>query len=573
MGQRMAGVIVSQMNRPRPHHAKAQATSWPWWSGGVIALTIIGALTLAPLASMLAEAGTIAWVTIFSDTYTQRIVRFSFYQATLSTVLSLGLAVPVALAIAHVGHFRGRTFIITLFSLSLVIPTLVAIYGIVAVYGRTGWLSTLRDLIGQDPLAFYGLPGILIAHVFFNMPLAVRVILMSLESVPDTNWRLARQLGMGPLSVWRNIEWPTLRGQLPGIALLVFTLCFTSFAIVMTLGGGPRATTIEVAIYQALRFDFDLSLAVALACIQLGICLALTLLSTLFKADTDIGFQGIAGIKREQEQGKGQAQQNPTTGLWSNPATRFCNIVVIVIASGFVIAPLLALILSSFNGSTLSVITDPTTLLAIANTCIAAISSAMIAVALALGILLSARHLRVRLGYEQGGQWLQLAGNMILILPPVVLGTGLFLLLRPFADVFALALLLVIVINSLMALPFVVRILDAPVMRAAEQHDRLLQSLGIQGLSRWHNIDWPQLRKPLALAFALSATLSAGDLSAIALFGSEQVTTLPLLLFQRMGSYRLDEAAVTAGLLLLLCLALFLALQRLLGGRHNATTH
>jgi len=66
---------------------------------------------------------------------------------------------------------------------------------------------------------------------------------------------------------------------------------------------------------------------------------------------------------------------------------------------------------------------------------------------------------------------------------------------------------------------------------------------------------------------AISATLSAGDLSAIALFGSERVSTLPLLLFQRMGSFRLYEAAVTALLLLVLCLILFLLLQRLVGGK------
>ncbi len=546
------------------HRGQRYDEGWPWWSGGVVSLLVIGALTLLPLGSMLNEAGTINWYAIASDTYIRRIVSFSFYQATLSTVLSLGLAVPVALALAHTGKFRGRTYIVTLFSLSLVIPTLVAIYGIVAVYGRTGWLSTLLDLTGYEPLAFYGLPGILIAHVFFNMPLAVRVLLMSLETIPATNWRLAQQLGMGPASIWRHIEWPTIRGLLTGLALLIFTLCFTSFAIVMTLGGGPRATTIEVAIYQALRFDFDLSMAVALACIQLSICLLLTALSTLFKADTDLGFQSITGITQGL-----QASTTPSTttmGLWNTPLSRTCNMTVIVFASAFVLAPLMALLISGINASTLSVITDPATLHAIANTCIAALSAAVIAVALAMGILLSARHLRIRLRYERSGQWMQLAGNMILILPPIVLGTGLFLLLRPFADVFSIALVLVILINSLMALPFVVRIMDTPIIRAAEQYDTLIQSLGINGLSRWRFIDWPQLRKPLGLAFALSATLSAGDLSAIALFGSQQITTLPLLLFQRMGSYRLDEAAVTAGLLLLLCLSLFLILQRLLGG-------
>lgn len=530
-----------------------------------MALLVISMLTVLPLASMTIEAGTIDWSVALSDTYTQRVIRFSLYQATLSTLLSLGIALPIALALAHTPRFPGRSLIVTLFSLSLVIPTIVAIYGIVAVYGRTGWLNQALEFFGLELLSFYGLTGILIAHVFFNMPLAARVLLMSLEAIPQTNWRLARQLGMSPLSVWRFIEWPTLRGQLPGLALLVFTLCFTSFAIVMTLGGGPRATTIEVAIYQSLRFDFDIPVAVTLACIQLSICLFLTLLSTVFNTDTDLGFHTVTELKP-----KSSSAFLMNSVLWSSPTQRLFNTLLISLASLFVLAPLLALVLSGFNTSTATVATDPETLKAIANTCIAAISSAIVAVALAMGLLVSARHLRIRLGFSRSGQWLQLAGNMILIIPPVVLGTGLFLLLRPFADVFSIALLLVILINSLMALPFALRIMDAPMMRAAAQHEKLIRSLGIHGVARWRHIDWPQLRKPMAMAFAFATTLSAGDLSAIALFGSEQVTTLPLLLYRRMGSYRLDEAAVTAGLLLLLCLLLFVLLQRLIGGKEHA---
>lgn len=59
------------------------------------------------------------------------------------------------------------------------------------------------------------------------------------------------------------------QGVLPQLGALVFALCFTSFAIVMTLGGGPKATTIEVAIFQAIRFDFDLAKAVYLSLLQM----------------------------------------------------------------------------------------------------------------------------------------------------------------------------------------------------------------------------------------------------------------------------------------------------------------
>ncbi|NND89955.1 MAG: thiamine/thiamine pyrophosphate ABC transporter, permease protein [Granulosicoccus sp.] len=542
---------------------------WPWWLSGAIAILLIASATLMPLLAMIREAGSIQWTEVLGNTYIQRVIRFSIVQATISTVLSLATAIPVALALSHKPGFPGRSLVVTVFSLSLVIPTIVAIFGIVAVFGRTGWFNAALSVFSFAPMGFYGLPGILIAHVFFNMPLATRILLSGLEGIPEDNWRLCRQLGMQPWSIFRHIEWHRIKARLPGLALLIFTLCFTSFAIVMTLGGGPRSTTIEVAIYQSLRFDFDIQMAVALASIQLLICLALMALSTLIRHDGTLGFHLFMPAHTPHP---GHLHNDLKSRLWDGPMWNAAHWSVIVTASLFVLLPLLAMALSAFNSKTIAVLTDPSTLLASINTLLVALVAATLSVTLALGILNSTRHMRTRLGLERTGQWVQLSGNVILVLPPLVLGTGLFLLLRTVADVFSLALVLVVIINSLMALPFVLRILNDEVMNAASHDDRLLQSLGIQGWNRWRLIDWPQLRRPLSLSFALSATLAAGDLSAIALFGSERVRTLPLLLYQRMGSYRLEEAAVTAGMLLALCLLLYVVIQWLLGGRRHAAT-
>src|SRR3546814_413100 len=149
---------------------------------------------------------------------------------------------------------------------------------------------------------------------------------------------------------------------------------------------------------------------------------------------------------------------------------------------------------------------------------------------------------------------------------PFVLATGLFVLLRSVADVFALGMPLVILVNALMALPFVVRFLGGPMMEEAQRHDRLCRSLGIAGWQRLRLIEWPGLRRPVALALAVAATLSLGDLGVIALFGSQDFATLPLLLYRAMGGFRMGEAAVIAALLSLLCLVLFLAIEGGLGG-------
>ena len=86
-----------------------------------------------------------------------------------------------------------------------------------------------------------------------------------------------RHLGMGHWHKFRWVEWPFIKQQLPHIAGLVFMLCFTSFATVMALGGGPKATTIELAIYQAIKFDFDLQTGALLAIWQIVLCGIMTL--------------------------------------------------------------------------------------------------------------------------------------------------------------------------------------------------------------------------------------------------------------------------------------------------------
>lgn len=106
------------------------------------------------------------------DAYLPRVVAFTLKQAFLSTALSLLIALPVALAFAR-RQFWGRDVLLRIFSLPLALPAIVAILGIVGIYGNNGILGGYFSI--------YGLSGIVFAHVFFNMPMAVRLILTRLE--------------------------------------------------------------------------------------------------------------------------------------------------------------------------------------------------------------------------------------------------------------------------------------------------------------------------------------------------------------------------------------------------------
>ena len=194
----------------------------------------------------------------------------------------------------HRSRLPGRELILRLFFLPQALPVLVGALGLVTVFGRNGAMADILVGLGLPRPSIYGLGGILVAHVFFNMPLVARLVFGGLSAVPSESWKLAGQLSLSPLAVFRLVEWPALRKVLPGAAGLVFMLCFTSFTLVLVLGGGPAATTLQVAIYQSLRYDFDPDRALVLSLVQIllvsFIFLKITSLikTILFTAVTDL---------------------------------------------------------------------------------------------------------------------------------------------------------------------------------------------------------------------------------------------------------------------------------------------
>ena len=229
-------------------------------SGILIAVFLLVFIT-APLISLFNASDLLSdqkssITDLWQSTYFRRVVWFSLWQAFLSTLLSVFIGLLVARAFVRFPNFPLRNLVLGLFGLPLVVPAVVAVLGIVSVYGNQGWIP-----LGQN---LYGLTGILLAHCFFNIPLAVRLFIPTWSTIPQQHWRIAAQLRLTSWQQWKHIEWPALRENIPSVCFLIFMLCLTSFAVVLTLGGGPRSTTLEVAIYQSLRFDFDPEQAVQL---------------------------------------------------------------------------------------------------------------------------------------------------------------------------------------------------------------------------------------------------------------------------------------------------------------------
>lgn len=199
------------------------------------------------------------------------IIIFTFYQAGLSTLLTLLVGIPIAYLFSHYA-FHGKSLLRALTAVPFMLPTVVVAAGFTALLGPRGWVNLA--LMGAfnltaPPITFVGtMTAILIAHVFYNSTIVIRLVGNSWAQLDPRLGHAARVLGADPTTVLREISLPLLRPSLMAATLLVFLFDFTSFGVVLLLGGA-QFRTLEVEIFiQATRF-LNLPAAALLSLIQL----------------------------------------------------------------------------------------------------------------------------------------------------------------------------------------------------------------------------------------------------------------------------------------------------------------
>ena len=525
-----------------------------WLLPGLMAAILMVAVALGAFLALWFNAPATDVKALLHDSYLWHVIRFSFCQAFLSALLSVVPAIFLARALYR-RRFPGRQALLRLCAMTLILPVLVAIFGILSVYGRQGWLAALCQALGLEwTFSPYGLQGILLAHVFFNMPMATRLLLQALENIPGEQRQLAAQLGMRGWFFFRFVEWPWLRRQIPPVAALIFMLCFASFATVLSLGGGPQATTIELAIYQALSYDYDPGRAALLAMVQMICCLGLVMLSQRLGKAIAVGSNQLAGWRDPQD----SLRSRLTDGL------------LITLALLLLLPPLLAVVVDGLNLNLLSVLQQPVLWQALGTSLRIALGAGLLCVLLTMMLLWTSRELYARQA-TVAGQALDLSGMLILAMPGIVLASGFFLLFNSTVGLPESADGIVIFTNALMAIPYALKVLENPMRDLAARYTLLCDSLGMHGWQRLKVVELRALKRPLAQALAFACVLSIGDFGVVALFGNDDFRTLPFWLYQQIGSYRSQDGAVTALLLLLLCFALFTVIEKLPG--RDANTH
>ena len=219
---------------------------------------------------------------LLSTDYYIGTLLFTVYQALLSTGATLLLALPCAFVFARY-RFRGKSLLLSLATLPFVLPTVVVALAFAALLGRNGLLNDLiAALFGLDyePIQLERtLAMIIIVHVFYNFAVALRIMTSYWSAVGFSTEEAARCLGADELSLWRDIRLPLIRPALLSAVALVFIFSFTSFGVILILGG-IRFATLEVQIYYQAVNMFNLPLAAALSLVQIASMLAMMIMYT-----------------------------------------------------------------------------------------------------------------------------------------------------------------------------------------------------------------------------------------------------------------------------------------------------
>ena len=483
------------------------------------------------------------------------LLKFTLLQATLSTLLSIFFGTILAWSLAHQSRFFGRSFLIALFSSSLVLPTIIVVFGLITILGRNGWLNHFSIYIfGHTFEGFlYGLSGILIAHTYLNASFAARGLLHSFESIPNERYKLAKSLGFSALKKFRLIEFPAIKTTLFSISVTIFLLCFTSFAIVLILGGNPSYNTLEVAIYEAVKLDFDISMALELAFIQISISIVFVIFSSTLKT-------GVSSIKT-------RSSRIP----WEEPfGVKLLQRFFIAIFSIFFILPLLAIFIDGSGADFVKIIKSTIFIKSFTTSITIASISSIITIIFTLLLSNAKRNfaLDYRLSASKIAKMMQilisLSGTLYLAIPSLVLGLGFFILSQKFlAPQNLWATFALLSANILMSLPFTLSIIYPLTLKVAKRYDRVCFSLNIKGIQRWIYCEWPFLKGAIGYTLALSFCLSLGDLGVISLFGSQDFSTLPWYLYGLMGSYNNSDASGVALILLVLVLSIFIFIPKI----------
>lgn len=499
---------------------------------------------------------------IVTSAYYRHTLGFTLAQAALSTALTLLLALPGAYVFARY-DFPAKSLLMALATLPFVLPTVVVAAAFSALVGPRGLVNEgLMSLLGLEspPVQLERtLAIILIVHVFYNYAVALRIIGSYWANQNPRMEEAARVLGAAGWRLWWEIRLPILRPALLAAGTLVFIFTFTSFGVVLILGG-PRFATLEVEIYRQTANLLNLPMAAALSLVQIGLMLVMMAIYTRMQRRTAADVVSAASAARPPQSRRARALV-------------FGNLLFMAV---MLFAPLLALVARSFTAGGEGFTTRYYELLfanvrgsvlfvppmrAVGNSLVFALATTVLAVALGL--------ITVYLLSQRGSRWANWLDPLFMLplaTSAVTLGFGYIIALdKPPLNLRASPVLIPLA-HTLVAMPFVVRSV-LPAKRSITPHlPEAARVLGASPWQVWRFIELPLISRGLIVGAVFAFTVSMGEFGASLFIARPDTPTMPVVIFRLLGqpgAANYGQALAMSVLLMVVCAVGFILIERL----------
>ena len=494
--------------------------------------------------------------------YYLRIIGFTALQAGVSAVFSVLFGLPGAYILSHYS-FPGKRALRSVTTIPFVMPAILVVLGFIILFGNNGIINQLLMKItgaNDPPLPIlYSFSAIILAHVFYNFPIAMRLIASSWEHISDKNIESARTLGAGPLYRFRTITLPRL---LPGIIAswtLIFLFCFLSFAVILVLGGGPKYTTTEVEVYRLARFSLDFPTAGALSVFQAVISLGI-----LF------GYSKIQNRLSFEERNIENRSLRPLRLLTSGRGRNWVVItglsVYALIVLIIIILPLITIVVRSFQAAggwnrdtffTLkwyrflvtadSIAASSVTMRAVINSVSIAVGSTLISVFFGLVSAYRLRNPRLK-----GGAVFQTLFLLPMGISTVLLGLG-YIRIIHLLPAHRAGILILIAAHAVISFPFVFRSLQPSIQNINTRLRDAAFTLGAGSGMVFRTVELPLIRSAVVSAAVFAFAISIGEINTTILLAPEGFATIPVAVYRLISSYNFFGACALGTILLFLC--------------------
>jgi thiamine transport system permease protein len=492
---------------------------------------------------------------LFSDPSMRRVAWFTLWESVASTLLCLLVGLPGAALFARY-RFLGKGLLWSALLVPFVLPTVVVGVAMLGVYGPGGVSGlTLSGTIW----------AILIAHVFFNYAVVVRTVGSAWATIGPSGEDAARMLGAGSWQVFRRVTLPLLRPAIAAAASIVFLFSFTSFGIVLILGG-VRQRTIEVEIYEQTARYLHLDVAAALTLIQLIAVVAILIWFSRSQDRRSVSFEQRAASSRER--------------VPSGLRQRLFVSANLAFMAALLALPLAVLLIRSFStpqgwgfdfyrslGDTRSGSTSFVAPIdALWNSLVFAVEATIIAVVLGACASWAIAGTDLVRASTRWTRWADVALMIPLGTSAVTVGFGFLITFDEAPMNLRSSLWLVPLAQAIVALPFVVRLL-VPALRSIDPGMR--ESAAILGASPrrvWTTIDLPIVSRALAAAAGFAFAVSLGEFGATVFLARPDRPTVPVAIYRALGRPGADnfgQAMALSVMLMVLTVGVLLMVDRL----------